>query len=146
MKRRTMQNADRSGRQKRRRGTARLFVIGALTCGTLLTSRAQAQAPTTTPIARQDAAPAMAFDIPAGEIGAVVREFEALTGLRVTFAVSGIESLPSPGVHGRLTPQEALDALLTGTGVGHARDAAGVFTLDLRTSEFVMVSGDAPTL
>jgi len=148
MKRKTVHNADHSCRRTRRRGTARLFVLGAVTCGTLLTSQAltpQAYAQTPPAPAAQQAS-MIAFDIPAGDIFTVAQRFEEATGLRVVFAVPNIEGLPSPGVRGRLTAQQALDTLLMGTGIGYARSNSGVITLDLRTAEFLTVTAEAPSL
>jgi catecholate siderophore receptor len=144
MKRRTIRNAERSSRVKRRHGTTRLFVLGAVASGSLLTGHADAQttAPAVQP-APQDAGSRIAFDIAAGDLAAVVRRFEAVTGMRVTFAIPALETLPSPGVRGRLTSYEALDELLTGTGVGYAVTTPGMVTLNVRTSETVTVTGES---
>jgi len=148
MKRRTLQNADHFCRRKRRRGTARLFVLGAVTCGAVLaspglTAHAHAQTPAAQ-VAQPEAA--ITFDIPAGDIATAVEAFEKLTGLRVVLAIPSIEGLPSPGVRGRLTAEQALDALLMGTGLGYTRAAPGVITVDLHTSEFLTVTSEAPSL
>jgi catecholate siderophore receptor len=58
-----------------------------------------------------------------------------------------IGMLPSPGVAGLFTPEQALEQMLIGTGVGFTAVAGGgSVALDLRTSEFVAVAGRVPTV
>jgi catecholate siderophore receptor len=87
------------------------------------------------------------FDIPAGSIGSVADRFRALTGIRIVFANEDIKDLPSPGVSGVMTVEQALNEVLTGTGVGYVFTARDLVTMDLRTSEFVAVAGrEVPTV
>ena len=55
------------------------------------------------------------FDIPPGSLDAVLKAFETVTGVAVTLAEDGIRTLPSPGVTGSLTVEQALAASSTGT-------------------------------
>src|SRR5688572_8105851 len=137
MKHRTFGNrkAQQGTPRRRRRGTARLFVLGA----TFMASTAIGGiAPTAyaqgTPAAT--AQMALRFDVAAGPIADVVRGFEAVTGLTVSYANESIRDLPSPGVAGMFTSQRALEQLLMGTGVTAMFTATGV-TLDIRAAEFV---------
>ena len=73
--------------------------------------------------------------------------FRAVTGIRVVFANEDIKDLPSPGVTGVMTAEQALERLLVGTGVGYVFTARDLVTMDIRTSEFVAVSGrETPTV
>jgi catecholate siderophore receptor len=129
-------------RRRRRRGTARLFVLGAAFMASTAIGRIA------TPVYAQGTATARSqtavrLDIPAGTLAEVARAFEAVTGLTVSYANEAIRDLPSPGVSGLFTPQRAIDQMLMGTGVSASFTAAGV-TFDIRTAEFVAVAGRAP--
>jgi catecholate siderophore receptor len=128
--------------RRRRRGTARLFVLGAAFMASTLGGEVA------TPVYAQGTGAATSqtavrFDIPAGTIADVARAYEAATGLVVSYANESIRDLPSPGASGVLTPQRAIDQMLMGTGVGAVFTATGV-TLDIRTAEFIAVTGRAP--
>lgn len=80
------------------------------------------------------------FDIPPGALGDVLASFQKLTGVRVSFADDKIGTLPSPGVSGVFTVEQALRQLLAGTGVAHRFADAETVTLELRgVSETVEV-------
>jgi catecholate siderophore receptor len=166
MKNRTFSSSHPSRQRRRRRGTSRLFVIGAAFMastavsklappayaqGTLRDARvitARALGTTTTGhVTEGQATQTSTFAIPAGTIGDVADQFRTLTGIRVVFANEAIKDLPSPGVTGSMTAEQALDRLLVGTGVGYVFTARDLVTMDIRTSEFVSVSGrEAPTV
>jgi catecholate siderophore receptor len=135
---------DASGRRSRRRGTARLFVLGAAfaASGLAATPAIVGAAP---PAEQRTAAErAIRFDIAAGSIEAAIADFQRLTGVAVTLADPGLGRIQSPGVSGVFTPDEALDRLLAGTSVRASRTAQGV-TLDVRgVEEFVAVSAAPP--
>ena len=129
--------------RRRRRGTARLFVLGAAFMASTAIGGKIA-----TPIYAQGTGTAASqaahrFDVPAGTLADVARAFEAVTGLTVSYTNESIRDLPSPGVSGLFTPERAMTQMLMGTGVGARFTAAGV-TLDIRTEEFVAVTGRAP--
>ena len=85
------------------------------------------------------------FAIPPGSLDAVLKTFETLTGVTVTFSEDGIRTLPSPGVSGIRTVEQALAALLTGTGVGYRFTTATAVTVEIRlSSDAVQVSGSLP--
>jgi catecholate siderophore receptor len=138
-------------RRARRRGTSRLFVLGAaFVASTAAHAWAQQPAREATSLAARSpgaggGAPAqggqaLRFDIPPGPLGAVVDRFAQITVIRVAFAAEELRDLPSPGVSGALTAEAALDRLLEGTAVGYGFSARDAITLDVRTSEFVQVT------
>ncbi len=86
----------------------------------------------------------VAFDIPAGKLSDVIAAFARVAGVKVTLDDPALGIIPSPGVSGALTMQDAMQALLAGTSVRAVFTADGV-TLRVRdVSEFVEVSGGAP--
>ncbi len=86
------------------------------------------------------------FDIPAGSLDRVLAGFEALTGLKVSAPPrTTIEGLNSPGVSGTYTADQALEQLLTGTGLTSRLAAANTYALAVRpVSETVEVRGNMP--
>jgi catecholate siderophore receptor len=166
MKNRTLSSLHPSRQRRRRRGTTRLFVIGAAfvasTAVTKLTTPAYAQGTlrdtrvvaagslgtnAVGAVNEGQATQASTFAIPAGTIGAVADQFRTMTGIRIVFANEDIRELPSPGVSGSMTAEQALNRLLVGTGVGYVFTARDLVTMDIRTAEFVSVSGqEAPTV
>jgi catecholate siderophore receptor len=82
------------------------------------------------------------FDIPAGPLDGALKAFEKLTGLTVQVSEESIRTIPSPGVSGSFTPEQALQQLLTGTGVSYRFPTATSVRLDVGgLSESVEVSG-----
>jgi catecholate siderophore receptor len=153
--------------RKRRRGTTRLFALGAgaaFVASTAMTDhvttplyaqerrRGIAFTPTTTNWQAQPAAGAaqsgqvVPFNIPPGTLGSVMAAFEAVTSIKVVFATGALRDLRSAGVSGQFTAEQALERLLAGTSVGFVFTAPGVVTVDVRTSEFVTVGGRVPAL
>ena len=138
MKNRTFASSSSRAR-RRRRGTSRLFVLsaavmastavgGRLTTpvyarGSLRDTRIVAsRAATSSAIGNVDegqATPTATFDIPAGTIGNAAERFRVVTGIRIVFANEDIKELPSPGVSGVMTAEQALERVLVGTGVGY---------------------------
>ncbi len=141
MKRTTFAWMGRRRPRSRRRGASRLFVLGAAFAVSTAGAPARAAVRADTTQSRPDRpADRVAFDIPAGSIAEVVAAFQTATGIAVTLANDLIRDLPSPGVRGTFTPRQALERLLTGTGVGVVFGTGGA-TLDLRLSEYVTVEG-----
>lgn len=82
------------------------------------------------------------FDIPPGALAEVLASFQSLTGVRVSLAEAQIGTLPSPGVSGVFTVEQALKQLLTGTGVAYQFADAQSVTLELKgVAETVEVEG-----
>lgn len=59
------------------------------------------------------------FNIPSQDLGSVLAAFENAAGVHVRLTEEGIRTLPSPGVSGVYTLQQALQFLLAGTGVSY---------------------------
>jgi catecholate siderophore receptor len=129
---------------RRKRGTARLFVLGAAVATSAMAAQpAAAQAPIAEGPLEAQARATYRFDIPAGPLQAVAAAFTRATGFPVRFSNPDLGLIESPGVSGNLTPQAAMAELLQGTSVS-ARFAGQSVTLDVGgLSEVVDVSGSA---
>jgi catecholate siderophore receptor len=145
MKQRTFKGTNSTRARPRRRGTARLFVLGAAFMASATVGGQLAP-----PVHAQEARPAASqaaanrFDIPAGSLDKVLADFRRLTGLQVVLVDPALERIQSPGVSGVLTSEQAMEQLLVGTSVGAVFSGTAV-TLDVRgVAEFVHVTGEAP--
>jgi catecholate siderophore receptor len=147
MKNRTFAAASRnSAPRRRRRGQARLFVLGAafLAAGPTAAGSAAA-APAVQQETRPSRAPEVRFHIQPGPLDVVITEFRRVTGVAVVFADPGLGMIQSPGVDGLFTVDQALGRLLTGTSVRYSV-ANGVVTLDVGgVTEFIAVTGEVPS-
>jgi len=158
MKNRTFSSSKTSRPRPRRRGTSRLFVLSAaVVASTAVSGKAvyaqhasRNERPSSARASHMTAASnadqprqVQQFDIPAGTIGTVAEKFTAATGIRITLANEMVRDLPSPGVIGLMAPEEALDQMLVGTGVGFSFTARDSVTFDVRRSEFVEVTGQS---
>ena len=95
---------------------------------------AQAQAP-------------LRFDITPGPLGTALTSFEQATGLSVEVPNDNIRTLNSPGVSGVFSAEQALEQLLTGTGVSFRFTGARTVSLDLRIqADAVEVTGRMPSV
>lgn len=134
--------------KNKKKGTARLFVLGAaFAVSTLSVAAAHAQGP----LAAVDVAEAqqqvMQFEIAQGPLGDVVAEFQKVSGVRVTLALDALAQIQSPGVTGRMTPERALRTLLAGTAVAFRPSGVGQVLLELAAqSESVEVTAGLPTV
>lgn len=63
------------------------------------------------------AAAKKAYDIPAGDAAAALKQFSEISGRETLFAAEAVRGVKTPAVRGELTVQEAIDALLTDTGL-----------------------------
>jgi catecholate siderophore receptor len=133
---------------RRRRGTARLFVLGAtflastglapLAVGTV---HAEVRNAASSQASDRPVTPALTFSIPPAPLGDVLDAFQKSTQIKVVLADAAIAMIQSPGVVGSLQPRQALEALLMGTSVSYSFTAANVVSLQLRAAgEFVNVS------
>jgi catecholate siderophore receptor len=81
-------------------------------------------------------------DIPPGTLGTVLEAFGKLTGFTVTVAEEGIKAIASPGAAAVDAPEQALRALLAGTGVSFRFTAPTHVVLEVRRhAEQVDVTG-----
>jgi catecholate siderophore receptor len=147
VKNRTFKKADQKGR-RRRRGTARLFVLGAAFMASTSAAglSAQAQRPS------QPAANTRAvqhtraqYAIDPGPLGDLLGRFEQVSGVKVTLAMETLAVIQSGGVSGRLSVEEALDQLVAGTSLSVRLTDPGVALIDIaQQSESVEVNAPAP--
>jgi len=92
-------------------------------------------------------APGRTLNIPPGPLDEAMRAFAEATGVEVAFAVEGLGAIHSNGASGVLTAEQALVAILEGTGVTFRFDAASHLILDLeKHTEAVEVSGRLTTV
>jgi catecholate siderophore receptor len=144
-------------RKPRRRGTARLFVLSAAFAASATASgkvvpplyaaelRWTAAGTANGPEAQDTQQ--LPFSIQPAPLGDVLAEFERITALQVILTDSGIATIQSPGVVGRLTARQALQQLLSGTSVAFTFTASNAVTLELRApGEFIAVTGDGPAM
>src|SRR5215203_924820 len=106
--------------RRRRRGSARLFVLGAAFAAGHFATASVVSATPPQAVTEQPNRPslnAMSFAIAPGPLDTVVAEFERVTGLHLRFADARLGAIQSMGVSGTLTPAAALDALLAGTAL-----------------------------
>ncbi|HJT69663.1 MAG TPA: TonB-dependent siderophore receptor [Terriglobales bacterium] len=85
--------------------------------------------------------PTFKFNIPAGALGEVLDAFHAAGGWQVTIMNAGIIHVPSPGVVGVYTNEQALDHILSGTGVTYRFVGPNLISLRLASiQESITVS------
>lgn len=73
--------------------------------------------PTLPAMAREVQAAQQAISVPAGPLTPALNSLAAQTGLQILFDASVAQSKSTRGLNGMLTPEQALKALLAGTGV-----------------------------
>jgi catecholate siderophore receptor len=74
------------------------------------------------------------FDIPAGTLADVATALEKVTGLKVVVLSEKYSDIPSPGVKGVMTTEQALTAVLTGTSITAKFTSPELVTLDLHAA------------
>jgi catecholate siderophore receptor len=94
--------------------------------------------------AGQSQQPVLRFDIAPGLLDAVLRAFQAACGWTVSAPADVAGVVRSAGVSGVYTPDQALERLLSGTGVTYRRTGPSAAALELRRSDVVLVSAMTP--
>ncbi|HXI31099.1 MAG TPA: TonB-dependent siderophore receptor [Vicinamibacterales bacterium] len=85
------------------------------------------------------------FDIPPGPLKTVLGALRQTTGLTILLPEAAVGEIYSPGVSGRMTVRQALDAVIDGTSLTFTFAAPTLVRLDFRTdNESVTVTGFAP--
>ena len=84
------------------------------------------------------------LDIAPELLDVVIDQFEAATGIELELALGGIAQLPSPGVRGTYSPDQALEILLSGTGVTFRFTSGNAAVLELSTSEEIAITAALP--
>ncbi len=70
------------------------------------------------------------FDIPAGDAAQTLKQFAAQAGREIVFAPAAVAGVKTPAVNGRLTPNAALDLLLSDTGlIAREDEKTGAFSV-----------------
>ncbi len=130
-------------RKKRSRGiwpiTYKWVAVGTLVAYTAIGSQKVTLAQTqqrpagnkNTPPQTPAALPTRRFDVPAGPIEDILPAFENAAGVHVLVTSAGIGKVPSPGVVGEYTTDQALTRLLEGTGVSYRFTSPDLVRLDL---------------
>lgn len=77
----------------------------------------------------QTAHSAQDIDVPAGPLGNAIAQLGRKTGVMIVFDPSLVRGKRSTGLHGRYSPAEALNRLLSGTGFVARPDGRGGFIL-----------------
>jgi catecholate siderophore receptor len=91
--------------------------------------------------------PLRRFSIPPGPLGSVLNAFAHATELQIVTPNPGLRDVPSNGVSGMYTTEQALRVLLTGTSAGFRFSSPGTVTVDLAAvSTTVEVTADAPAI
>src|SRR5580704_2924501 len=80
----------------------------------------------------QGSQPVRRFDIPAGPLDSALTAFEQAAGYRVSLSQEAMRRLPSPGVSGVYTAEQALQRLLAGTGLAYRFTSATTVSVDLK--------------
>lgn len=129
----------RSGRGPRYWVVA-ISTMGALVAYTVGNSRAVALAYTqeirsgwtTVQSQNQSQEQQIRFDISPGPLEAVLNAFKKATGLQFSLTNEAIRDLQSPGVSGIYTHEQALEQILTGTGVSYSFTAPKTIRLEIQ--------------
>lgn len=88
------------------------------------------------------------LQIPAGQLDATIQAYEEVSGIEISFSIPAetVAGFKSPGANGLYTEEQALRALLAGTGLSYQIDNTGRVTIAVRAGESVMVNDSTPQL
>ena len=88
------------------------------------------------------------WDIPPGPLDSVINAYKRTIGVDVTLSLPAetVAGFKSPGVNGLYTDDQALRALLVGTGLSYQTDNTGRVNISVRASESVIVQDSSPQL
>ena len=88
------------------------------------------------------------LDIPAGPLDGTIAAYEGITGVEITFSLPAetIAGFKSPGVSGLYTEDQALRAILSGTGLSYRIDSTGRVTIAVQANESVSVQDSSPQI
>ena len=115
-------------RTKNVRGPRYWVTVGTLAAYTTLAGKAvpRAQAQQERPMLLAGGSPSPSkdltvrrFNIPAGPLGSAISAFQLAADMEVAVPLESMLSVSSPGVAGLYTPEEALQHLLSGTGISY---------------------------
>ena len=83
----------------------------------------------------------LTFDIGAGDLKSALEAYAKQTGQQLVYQPDDVKGRNTPGVHGSMTSEQALTALLAGTGLKVNKDASGAIAIFPAEA----VAGDAST-
>lgn len=90
------------------------------------------------------------FNIPAGDLKAALDAYSVSTGKRVTYDSGIVKGAVTKGVHGEMTPEQALAHVLEGTKLKVRSDSSGALTVysdaSVANGQATITSPDATTL
>ena len=71
----------------------------------------------------------LTFDIGAGDLKAALEAYAKQTGQQLVYQPDDVKGRSTPGVHGAMSSEQALTALLAGTGLKVNKDASGAIAI-----------------
>src|ERR1700722_17867062 len=88
------------------------------------------------------------LEIPAGPLDVTLAAYQRIAGIDINYAVPAetIAGFRSPGATGLYSEDQALRAILTGTGLSFRIDSTGRVTISVSSNESVMVQDSTPQL
>jgi catecholate siderophore receptor len=88
------------------------------------------------------------LEIPAGPLDAAISAYVRITGVQVAYSIEAttVAGFNSPGVNGLYTEDQALKAILAGTGLSYHIDNTGQVTIGVSANESVIVQDASPQL
>src|ERR1700722_9793336 len=88
------------------------------------------------------------LEIPAGPLDVTLAAYQRIAGIDINYAVPAetIAGFRSPGATGLYSEDQALRAILTGTGLSFRIDSTGRVTIAVRAGESVVVNDNTPQL
>ena len=127
-------------------GTAAAYAAVSLT-RTSPTWAQNATTPNTKPRGQQTLS-VRRLEIPAGPLDSTIAAYQRITGIDVTYNVptETIAGFKSPGVTGLYSEDQALRAILAGTGLSYRIDDDGKVTISVTANESVLVQDSTPQL
>lgn len=137
----------KSKSSRRRRARCWVLSVGAVSALVAFTvgdshavslTRVRRDATAATQARSQSQAQAFRFDIPAGTVDEALAAFRSVTGVSADVSDAKIRELPSPGVTGVYTAEQALKQLLAGSGVSYRFTGPAAVTLEIRVEAEVV--------
>ncbi len=96
------------------------------------------------PVRAAEAA-ARVFDVPAGEAAQTLKQFAAQAGSEIVFSPDVVGAVRTRAVQGRLTPREALEAMLADTGLAAGQEQkTGAFAVRRKAGSEPEKNGPSP--
>ncbi len=138
----------------RKRGGRTLLTLGTLAAYAAVSVGKSATARAQNPSAPSDKAQGQRnltvrrLNIAAGPLDETISAYRVISGLHIEFSIpqETIAGFKSPGVIGLYTEDQALRAILTGTGLSYRIESSGRVNISLQSNESVTVEDWSPVL